>query len=215
MSRAPKALELITWLRGAMVDAELPPTDRHIVLTLVTHWNDARHGAWPSIALLCHETGRSDSAVYDALKRSGEAGLTTSKRRGHHSAWRDFIWPGATSQTSNGLEVCRADLQPVGDSEIQPVGRRDLQPVGPRTSRKNEQEERAPQPPTGGREREHVRFDELLAAWAARHCPGVDLGLVGFGINECRRKGLDPTPENVRTIVDRWSDGGRDLEEIA
>jgi hypothetical protein len=70
-----------TW-RHAIINSTLPPTTRHVMLTLSCHVNDAGEAAYPSTALLAHETGLSERAVVSHLRIAAKLGWLSVQKHG-------------------------------------------------------------------------------------------------------------------------------------
>jgi len=68
--------------RGAILKSGLPPTTRHVLLTLSCHMNDAGESCYPSIELLCEETGLSKRAVIMHLQNAADAGWIAVDKHG-------------------------------------------------------------------------------------------------------------------------------------
>lgn len=64
---------LFTW-RGAIADSGLPATTRHVALTLSLHMNERGGSAFPSHATLARESGLSDRAVGEHLRKLRDEG---------------------------------------------------------------------------------------------------------------------------------------------
>lgn len=62
-----------TW-RAAILKSGLPPTTRHVLLTLSCHINDAGESAYPSVELLATETGLSKRAIITHLAIAKQTG---------------------------------------------------------------------------------------------------------------------------------------------
>lgn len=76
-----------TW-RSAVIRSDLPPTTRHVLLTLSCHINDAGEPTYPSTLLLSDECGLSERAVVTHLKSAAALGwLTVSKHGYAGKAW--------------------------------------------------------------------------------------------------------------------------------
>jgi len=73
--------QFYSW-RQAILKSSLPPTTRHVLLTLSCHMNDAGESCYPSIELLCEETGLSNRAVITHLKLSEDAGWIEVEKHG-------------------------------------------------------------------------------------------------------------------------------------
>lgn len=92
------AIIFFSW-RQAILDSELPPTTRHVLLTLACHMNDAGQSCYPSIELLCKETGLSNRAVITHLQNAAEAGWISVAKHGFAGQrWANneykMAWPG-------------------------------------------------------------------------------------------------------------------------
>jgi Helix-turn-helix domain len=70
-----------TW-RTAILKSTLPPTTRHVLLTLSCHMNDAGESCFPSIERLSRETGLSRRAVITHLGGAREGGWIRSEKHG-------------------------------------------------------------------------------------------------------------------------------------
>lgn len=89
--------------RTAILKSDLEPTTRHVLLTLSCHMNDAGESCYPSVALLCDETGLSNRAVITHLKKAVESGWIEIDRHGFGDRryWRNeykMAWPSADVQ---------------------------------------------------------------------------------------------------------------------
>jgi hypothetical protein len=71
-----------TW-RHAIINSPLPPTTRHVLLTLSCHVNDAGEPAYPSTALLAAETGLSERAVVTHLQSAAALGWLIVQKHGY------------------------------------------------------------------------------------------------------------------------------------
>lgn len=68
--------------RKAILKSDLPPTTRHVLLTLACHMNVVGESCYPSIELLCKETGLSNRAVITHLQNAKELGWITVGKHG-------------------------------------------------------------------------------------------------------------------------------------
>lgn len=75
------AVIFFSW-RQAILDSDLQPTTRHVLLTLACHMNDAGESCYPSIELLCKETGLSNRAVITHLQKAAESGWVKVGKHG-------------------------------------------------------------------------------------------------------------------------------------
>lgn len=76
-----KYAKFFSW-RTAVLNSDLPPTTRHVLLTLACHMNDAGESCHPSIAKLCHETGLSNRAVISHLTIAKDRGWISIGKHG-------------------------------------------------------------------------------------------------------------------------------------
>lgn len=72
----------MSW-RQAILKSDLPPTTRHVLLTLGCHMNDAGESCYPSIALLVEETGLSNRTVITHLDLAEERGWISREKHGY------------------------------------------------------------------------------------------------------------------------------------
>lgn len=72
---------LFTW-RSAIVDSGLPPTSRHVALTLSLHMNERGGSCFPSLETLTEETGLSKASVVTHLKVLEDCGWLTKEKGG-------------------------------------------------------------------------------------------------------------------------------------
>jgi DNA-binding transcriptional MocR family regulator len=70
---------LFSW-RSAICDSELPPSARHVALTLSLHMNERGGSCFPSISTLEAESGLSRNTVLTALRQLEDGGWITVKR---------------------------------------------------------------------------------------------------------------------------------------
>ena len=73
MQRQPQK-PMFSW-RQLILESTLPPTTRHVLLTLSCHMNSAGESCYPSIATLCRETGLSNRAVCTHLELAKKRGF--------------------------------------------------------------------------------------------------------------------------------------------
>ena len=64
---------LFTW-RSAICESELPPTDRHVALTLSLHMNERGGSCFPAQATVARETGLNDQTIKKVLRRLTDSG---------------------------------------------------------------------------------------------------------------------------------------------
>lgn len=74
---------IFTW-RSAICESHLPPTQRHVALTLSLHMSERGDSCWPSHETLADETGYHVQTVKAALRELERAGWIskTVRRRG-------------------------------------------------------------------------------------------------------------------------------------
>ncbi|WP_069267396.1 helix-turn-helix domain-containing protein [Paraburkholderia nodosa] len=71
-----------TW-RHAIIKSKLPPTTRHVLLTLSCHLNDLGEDCFPSTAMLAAETGLSERSVCTHLALAAEQGWFVVRKHGY------------------------------------------------------------------------------------------------------------------------------------
>src|SRR3990167_2974712 len=72
-------IPVLSW-RGFILKSKLQPTTKHVLLTLACHMNDAGESCYPSIQMLCDETGLSKQTLITHLRIAVESGwICTSK----------------------------------------------------------------------------------------------------------------------------------------
>ncbi|MEO9231602.1 MAG: helix-turn-helix domain-containing protein [Devosia sp.] len=84
--------------RQAILESNLQPTTRHVLLTLACHMNDAGESCYPSIELLCKETGLSNRSVITHLQNANQDGwIQVSKHGFSGQRWANheyrMSWP--------------------------------------------------------------------------------------------------------------------------
>jgi len=106
---------LFTW-RSAICESDLPPTARHVALTLALHMNELGGSCFPGGARLTRETGLSMRTVRTALATLEQVGWLTVTHRGssHHGQKR----------TANEYEASYpATMTGAGDTPVQEIHR--------------------------------------------------------------------------------------------
>lgn len=103
-----------TW-RQAITKSDLPPTTRHVLLTLSLYMNDVGGGCYPTTKQLEEATGLSERAVITHLQLARERGWLIAKEHGfkgqkwknheYEATWpeEDIDWKG-TEPSSAGFE---------------------------------------------------------------------------------------------------------------
>lgn len=66
-------IPVLSW-RGNVLKSDLLPVTRHVLLTLACHMNDAGESCFPSIQMLCDETGLSKQTLITHLKIASDSG---------------------------------------------------------------------------------------------------------------------------------------------
>ena len=115
---------MFSW-RKAILKSTLPPTTRHVLLTLACHMNEAGESCFPSIKLLCEETGLSNRAVITQLQSATELGWITVGKHGfagqrwaaheYRPAWPHHLRKFAESMAKAVNEVHHVDDKAVNE----------------------------------------------------------------------------------------------------
>lgn len=117
--------EMFSW-RKAILKSNLPPTTRHVLLTLACHMNDAGESCFPSIRLLCEETGLSNRAVITHLQGATELGWITVGKHGFAGqrwAAHEYrpAWPHNLRKEAESLEKAVNVVHYVGNKAVNEV----------------------------------------------------------------------------------------------
>lgn len=101
--------------RKAILKSDLQPTTRHVLLTLACHMNDAGESCFPSIKLLCEETGLSNRAVITHLQKATEIGWIIVGKHGFAGqrwAAHEYrpAWPYSLREAADSLEKAVNDV---------------------------------------------------------------------------------------------------------
>ncbi len=75
-------IPVLSW-RAAVLKTQLPSTTKFVLLALACHMNDFGEDCFPSVELLCAETGLSNRAVISHLQKAIEAGWITVFKHGY------------------------------------------------------------------------------------------------------------------------------------
>ncbi len=185
-----KILPLLTW-RSAICDSGLPPTTRHVALTLSLWMNERAASAFPSVPTLVTATGLSERAVRSHLHDLVNAGwlklvkASAGQRRGNEyeasTPARPAPAPAAplhlttVTGASDDAEGCTSCSQSLQDLSTNSGG-------GAR--------KRASRP--GTRIPEIFEVTHSMAEWAGTNCPDVDWTLA------------------TKTFVAHWKAASRD-----
>lgn len=86
-----------TWSwQHAILKSSLPPTRRHVLLTLACHMNTVGTGAYPTTATLATETGLSERSVCTHLEHALIEGWITVEKHGFAGRkWRSHQYSAA------------------------------------------------------------------------------------------------------------------------
>jgi hypothetical protein len=127
---------LFSW-RSAICDSDLPPTARHVALTLSLHMSERGDSCFPPLTQQQAETGLSRSAVCDNLKLIEEAGYLRREKGAKGRATRYFATapdstvgllppspPGLLSSPPGVPEVAR-EVVKVQEQDLKSIVRRD------------------------------------------------------------------------------------------
>jgi hypothetical protein len=102
--------------RAAILNSNLSPTTRHVLLTLGCHMNDMGESCYPSIELLTKETGLSRVSVIKHLGLAVDLGWITSNNHGYSGqGWRRHqysigLGPEGTEGGKAGLPPSQPDV---------------------------------------------------------------------------------------------------------
>jgi Helix-turn-helix domain len=99
----PQLKPLYTW-RSAIADSDLPPTARHVALTLALHMNERGDSCFPSLTRLERETGLSRSGIAKHLNVLEREGWLVRDRGGpKHSTRYTALIPGGSAPGGLGV----------------------------------------------------------------------------------------------------------------
>ena len=109
--------------RGAVLKSNLPQTTRHVLLTLGCHMNDAGESCYPSIELLCEETGLSKPAVIKHLQIAKEEGwivVSTHGFGGQRWARNEYqiAWPEVIQNSVKGSKQGLPPYQEISEKAV-------------------------------------------------------------------------------------------------
>lgn len=153
---------LFSW-RSSICDSDLPPTARHVALTLSLHMNERGESCFPTVATLVGETGLCERTVRDAIRLLGESGWLTKEVR----------YTPVGRQTSNLYTASVPELRgaadaPSGVQQMQGEGAADAPSCIEDVNRGRQEED---EPPLAPRERGEPdgdvvkSFEQFWATW--------------------------------------------------
>jgi hypothetical protein len=124
----PLRKPFFSW-REALLESNLAPTAKHVLLTLACHMNDLGNGCFPSTKTLARQTGLSERSVCTHLKEAKKAGWIVARARGlSGQAWKHheylISWPQGTEGRSAPSTV--KALKDVQRVKAQGTERRDV-----------------------------------------------------------------------------------------
>lgn len=94
-----------TW-RHAIIESDLPPTTRHVLLTISCHMNDRGEGCFPSMRELARETGRSLRAVCEHINVAIEAGWLVRFEHGYRGQrWKRSEYRPGWPPAAEGVDA--------------------------------------------------------------------------------------------------------------
>ncbi|MBC8730005.1 helix-turn-helix domain-containing protein [Paraburkholderia sp. UCT2] len=107
-----------TW-RHAIINSPLPPTTRHVLLTLSCHVNDVGEDCFPSTKTLARETGLSERSVcthlelaategWFAVRKHGYGGQKWARHQYYPRVPDDFVLPDRDEKGAEERSVPRA-----------------------------------------------------------------------------------------------------------
>ncbi len=116
---------MFSW-RKAILKSALPSTTRHVLLTLACHMNEAGESCFPSIKLLCEETGLSNRAVITHLQNATELGWVTVGKHGFAGQrWASHeyrpAWPHHLREVAESLEKAVNNVHNVKKKAVKEV----------------------------------------------------------------------------------------------
>lgn len=153
--------------RHAILDSDLPPTTRHVLLTLSCFMNDVGTGAYPTQETLAEKTGLSTRAIRTHLELAETKGWLKRDEHGFRGQrWRSTeywaLWPdplhiekGAEPGSAPSGERCGTSFQKVRNDvpTILPDNITPLAPTGGETTQTQD---------VGGRVHVNALLDEAL-----------------------------------------------------
>lgn len=114
--------QFYSW-RQAILKSGLQATTRHVLLTLSCHMNDAGESCYPSIELLCEETGLSNRSVITHLKVAEEGGWIVVDKHGFSGQkWARneyrIAWPNSPTEPKGEPPKAVNDVHHLGEGKV-------------------------------------------------------------------------------------------------
>lgn len=118
------SFSFFSW-RQAILQSDLAPTTRHVLLTLACHMNDAGESCYPSVELLAKETGLSTRAVITHLNLAKESGWIEVDKHGFRGQkWNrndyKMAWPESLFEEQK-TEKAVNDVHGLSDKAVNDV----------------------------------------------------------------------------------------------
>jgi DNA-binding transcriptional MocR family regulator len=155
---------LFTW-RGAIVESSLPPTSRHVALTLSLHMNERGGSCFPSFQTLAAETGLNYDTVRNHVRELAAAGWLVKETirrgagRGTRTEFTATIPSTKPTDISTGAENPGVLFDDHRGANAVSTGAQD---PGHEDVSEGASEDDPPKPPSGGRERSRKQPPEPL-----------------------------------------------------
>jgi hypothetical protein len=113
---------LFTW-RGAICDSGLPPTLRHVALTLSLHMNERGGSCFPAVPTIARESGLGETTVRRSLRRLEDAGwLVVRVGGGRFSSTYTATIPDGHAPVDNPVDKPGDDDGTVEETPAAPAG---------------------------------------------------------------------------------------------
>ena len=104
---------LFSW-RHAILESDLPPTTRHVLLTLSCHMNDVGESCYPTIDTLARETGLSKRAVITHIQSANKLGWIKVGEHGFRGQrWRSHEYSVGMPASEGGASSSPASIEMV------------------------------------------------------------------------------------------------------
>jgi hypothetical protein len=185
-----------------------------MVVDVLSSWAQEQRAAGRvrgGFRVLAREAFVTVSHAQSIVERAGEIGAIDDLEidpDGRRFACRVSGWQADQERGRAALRQAAKRNREPEQTEDTVTDRDTSRPVTPSTQPDlTKPEEETPLPPKRGssrRVRDREKYDAQIAAFAAEHFPGVDVGLVRHGLVELDARGIEATPEALRPWVDRW-----------